>query len=196
MDYIIIDNEIFKQIRFNKRYYISKTGKVYSTHTKGLMHLMKRGSQNKLYEYIDIYVDGKQKHFPIHRLVYDTWVRPINSHDLILHKDDNQLNNDLSNLYIGTQKENIRDCISNKHRVGIVHYLKIYDKEKKNVLSFCPALDFIKYSGHSCQNGGLQRMFSRNWFKQRYQIIEYRLINNLSDLRDVKTRTDECKSVG
>lgn len=36
----------------------------------------------------------------------------------INHRDDNKENPSLSNLYLGNQKENISDCINNKHRVG------------------------------------------------------------------------------
>ena len=64
-----------------------------------------------------------------------------------------------------------------------------------NTISFCPAKNFIKYSGHSCANGSLKRMFSRNWFKIRYEILEYKKINNLEELKGVTTMGDECSPV-
>ena len=196
MDYIIINKEVFKQIRFNERYYINQNGDVYSTYANKIIKPLLHGRNNKKYKYVDIYVDGKQRHMKIHRLVYDTWVRNINSDELVLHKDDDCLNNNVSNLYVGDQSENIDDCFENGHRVGNVFYLTIYDRDIDKTITFCPASDFIKYSGHPCANGNLNRMFSKNWFKKRYKIIEYKRINNIIELKDVTTMADECKPVG
>lgn len=113
----------------------------------------------------------------------------------INHKDDNSLNNNYLNLYAGTQKDNIRDCITNKHRVGGMYYLTIFDKKTDEVLTFCPANKFIEYCKHSCVNGCIKRFFKRNWFKKRYEILEYKRIDNLSHFKSVTTMTDECRSV-
>ena len=64
------------------------------------------------------------------------------------------------------------------------------------IVSFCPARNFIEYSGHSNKSGSVNKFFSKNWFKKRYKIIEFKLIKNLDELKGVTTKTDECKFVG
>lgn len=167
MKEIIINNKILKQYK-NTIYYISEDGDVYSTYS------------NKFLKHnIDLYgyhrVDIQRKHVKVHKLVFVTWIRELKEGEQINHKDDNKDNNNYKNLYAGNQKENIKDCIENNHRVGNIHYLTIFDKEKNQMITFSPASDFIKYSGHPCGNGSVKRMFKRNWFKERYEIIDYRL---------------------
>ena len=192
---IIINGETFKQIRFNENYYISIDGKVYSKHAQSLIKTPITSIGRKNYKRVDIYFNGKQKHFVIHRLVYDTWVEPIDRTCQINHRDDNSLNNHVSNLYKGTQKENIRDCIKNGHRVGSMFYITLFDKKVNKIITFAPASDFIEYSGHPAKNKGVSRMFTRNWFKKRYKIIEKGRIQNRFHLKSVTTMADECKPV-
>lgn len=125
-----IDNKEFKQLRINHNYFISKDGEVYSTYSNRLLKPLIRGKGKKVYLCVDIWFDGSQKHMPIHRLVYDTWVEPITINDNINHYDDNQFNNSVENLYKGNQKENIQDCINNGHRVGNIKKLTVYDYQE------------------------------------------------------------------
>lgn len=196
MDEIIINKRVFKQISVNHNYYIDCDGNVYSKFAKRIIkHMYKRGN-DKLYAYVDISIEGKQKHVPIHRLIYSTWIGNIPNDMQVNHKDDNSLNNNYLNLYVGTQKDNIKDCFHNNHRVGNVFYLTVFDKKADKLLTFCPASDFIEYCGHSCNNGSIKRFFNKNWFKKQYEIIEYKHIDNLSHFRSVTTMADECKPVG
>ena len=192
---IIIDKRVFKQVSINHNYYIDCDGNVYSKFAKKIIKTLYRNINNKCYAYVDMFVAGKQKHINIHRLVYTAWVGEIQEGMQINHKDDNSLNNNYLNLYAGTQKDNIRDCITNKHRVGGMYYLTIFDKKTDEVLTFCPANKFIEYCKHSCANGCIKRFFKRNWFKKRYEILEYKRIDNLSHFKSVTTMTDECRSV-
>ena len=192
---IIINSETFKQIRFNENYYISIDGKVYSKHSLSIRKPSMTNIGAKSYKRVDIYLNGKQRHFVVHRLVYDTWVEPIDKTCQINHKDDNSLNNHFSNLYKGTQKENIRDCIQNGHRVGSMFYVTLFDKKVNKIITFAPASDFIKYSGHPAKNKGISRMFTRNWFKKRYKILDKGRIRNRFHLKSVTTKADECKPV-
>ena len=187
MSDIIIDGKIFKS--FDENYYVSEYGEIFSAYSK---KILKPGIDLNGYPRIEIH----KKHIKIHKLVYLTWIGPLEEGQQINHKDDNKLNNHYLNLYAGTQKQNINDCKNNNHRVGNIWYLTLFDKEKNQILTFCPASDFIKYSGHPCANQSVKRQFSRNWFKKRYSIIEYKKINNLSELKGVTTSCDECNSVG
>jgi rhodanese-related sulfurtransferase len=108
----------------------------------------------------------------VHRLVWLTWVGPTNDL-LILHNDDDKNNNALSNLRLGSQKDNIADCFMNDHRVGNVDHITVYDKKTKQTLTFSPMKEFITYCGHPSKSGSVKKFFNKNWFKKRYTIIDY-----------------------
>ena len=131
----------------------------------------------------------------VHRMVYETWKRLLKDGEQVNHKDDNQLNNNINNLYVGTQKENIHDCIRNGNRVGHVFYLTLFDKKENSIITFCPANKFIEYSGHTNKSGSLNKFFSKNWFKKRYEILDYKLIKNIEEFEGVTTMGDECSPV-
>lgn len=195
MDVIIINDKEFKQIRANKNYWISSDGELYSEHANKIINASINRNLGKLYKRVDIRVDRKPRHMMIHRLVYDTWVSPITRNDQINHINDDSLDNRVENLYKGSQKSNIADCVRNGHRVGHIKYLTIFDKKVKKTLTFCPSSDFIEYSKHSCQNGSIKRMFNKNWFKKRYIIIDFKNVNDKRHLKSVTTMADECKPV-
>lgn len=192
-DSIIIGKKEFRRI--NDNYYISSKGEVYSKFSKRILKCQIQNKNNKPYMRIDFYIDGKQRHMLIHRLVFETWVRPLKDGEQVNHIDDDSLNNDYRNLYVGTQKENIQDCFNNQHRVGNVFYLTIFDKEKNIIKTFCPANKFIEYCGHSNRSGSLNKYFNKNWFKKRYEIIEFKRINDLNEYKSVTTMGDECNPV-
>ena len=195
MDVIIINDKEFKQIRVNKNYWISSDGELYSEHANKIINASINSNLGKLYKRVDIRVDGKPHHMMIHRLVYDTWVSPITRNDQINHINDDSLDNRVENLYKGSQKSNIADCVRNGHRVGHIKYLTVFDKKVKKTLTFCPSSDFIEYSKHSCQNGSIKRMFNKNWFKKRYIVIDFKNVNDKRHLKSVTTMADECKPV-
>lgn len=195
MDSIIFNRKEFRQYPRNKNYYVSRDGEVYSVFSKKTIKLMKRGTGNKIYHAVDVFISGKQRHMMVHRMVYETWKRLLKDGEQVNHKDDNQLNNNINNLYVGTQKENIRDCIKNGNRVGHVYYLTIFDKKENKVITFCPASKFIEYSGHTNTSGSLNKFFSKNWFKKRYEILDYKSIKNIEEFEGVTTMGDECSPV-
>lgn len=183
---MIYNNKEFKECPINTNYFISKDGEVYSSKSK---KILKWAIDRDGYPRVDLYSNGKQKHFKIHKLVWITWRGTIPEGMQINHKDDNKKNPSLSNLYLGNQEENILDCINNKHRVGHVWSLKVYDKKVQKELIFCPSKNFIEYCGHSSNNGSVRKFFTRNWFNERYIIIYYKKVE------DVTTMADECKPV-
>lgn len=176
----MIDGKRFKA--YDDMYYVSQDGDIYSAFSK---KLLKWGIDTDGYPRVDIH----RKHMKVHKLVYLVWVSRDLQGKQINHKDDNKMNPSVSNLYLGTQKENIADCFRNENRVGNMNYLTVYDKEEDQILTFTPAKAFIDYCGHSCQNGGIKRMFSRNWFKKRFDLIDYR------NVEGVTTKPDECMVV-
>lgn len=192
---IIINGKEFKQIKINKNYYISSIGEIYSQYSKRILKGQIQKTRGKEYIRVDFYVGEKQRHMMVHRLVFETWVRPLKEGEQVNHIDDNTFNNDYHNLYAGTQKQNINDCFNNEHRIGNIFYLTIYDKERQITKTFCPANQFIKYCGHSNKSGSLNKFFNKNWFKKRYEIIEFKKINNLEEYKSVTTMGDECSPV-
>ena len=84
----------------------------------------------------------------------------------------------------------------NNHRIGNMFYLTLFDKEKDKIITFLPSSNFIKYSGHTNTSGCINKMFNKNWFKKRYEILEFKKVNNLLDLEGVTTMGDECNPVG
>ena len=193
---LIINNMILKQFR-DTIYFVSQNGDVYSTYSKKFIKPLLRNTNGKIYAYIDIYdsESKKQKHFNIHKIVWIAWVGEIANNEQINHKNDNSLDNRLCNLYLENQQQNITDYIDNNHRVGNIFYLTIYDKFTNKILTFCPAIEFATYCGHSSTNGSVNKFFNKKWFKQRYEILEFKNINNLLDYKSVTTMADECKPV-
>ncbi len=166
---IIFDNKEFRRYK-NTIYYVSNDGKVYSTFCKRLLkpYIDKDG-----YPRIDCYYNGIQKHIKVHRMVYECWVGKIADGKQVNHYDDNKLNNHYTNLYLGTQKENIVDCIRNNHRTGGSMLLILKDKSTNEILYFQPANKFFEYCGRPQSNGNLTRVFKRNWFNENYELLYY-----------------------
>lgn len=187
MKSIIFNKKEFKP--YDAHYFVSADGEVFSTYSN---KCLKTNIDLNGYPRVDIH----QKHMKIHRLVYLTWIGPIDDALQINHKDDNKLNNHWSNLYQGTQKENIKDCHQNNHAVGRTSYLTVYDKQTKKTLTFCPSFNFIEYCGHPAKNKNISRMFTRNWFKKRYKLIDFNLVKNRETLESLTTMDDECNPVG
>lgn len=192
-DSIFFNRKEFKIYPRNTNYYISSDGEVFSVFSKKIIKKELRGKINKQYYTVNIYINGKQRHIPIHRMVYESWIGILEDKKQVNHYNDNQLDNNIENLYSGSQKQNIEDCIKNKHRVGNVFYLTIYDKKIDKIITFCPANKFIEYSGHPNKSGSLNKFFSKNWFKKRYDIIEFKKVNNIEEFEGVTTNPDEYK---
>lgn len=107
-------------------------------------------------------------------MVYECWIGQIPEDKQINHIDDNKFNNHYTNLYAGTQKQNIQDCIRNEHRLfGNSKILMIKDKNTGCEWEFLPASEFFEFSNHPQDNGGIYRVFDRKWFKDNYELIYY-----------------------
>ena len=191
MEILTLQGKTFKKYKDTK-YYCNEDGVIYSDYSQKILKPMLRGVKNKKYLYIDINFGNGQKHCYIHKIVFETWVGEIPQEKCVLHKDDNQFNNNFNNLYLGTIKDNTNDRINNGHNIGNTRSLTVYDKEKGCTLTFCPASDFIAYCNHACRSKCVNKMFERNWFKKRYKIIEYVPCKSSTG---VTTIPDECKEV-
>ena len=107
-------------------YYISKSGRLYSNKRGKWIRI--RGElcnnrlQYRLYKRINTDLLGNKKHswgidtstsrwFKASRLVAMAYIPNPNNLPIVCHKDNNPLNNHVSNLYWGTQKMNIQQAL-------------------------------------------------------------------------------------
>lgn len=196
---IFIEGKEFKSYKYNRKYYISKDGQVYSDFSKRIIKNLIEYTKGKHYHIVDMYIDGKQRHKKVHRLVYETWGRELLPHEQVNHRDDDSLNNHIDNLYVGTQKENIQDCLKNGNRVGSIKKLILRDKDTNEILTFVPAREFVSFLGLTDKNGGLVKVLKRDWIKEKYEVIEFSYLKDLqeyNELKGVTTNGDECSHVG
>lgn len=150
--------------KYDDFYYVSADGDIYSTYKKGLL---KHSIDLDGYHRVDIH----SKHMKVHRLVFLAWVGPIPRDKQLNHLDDNKDNNHYKNLYLGSQKENIQDCIRNGTRKGNLKPIRVYDKKVDKVLDFESVSAFIEYTGHRVANGAISKCKSHKWFQIRYKIV-------------------------
>lgn len=149
---------------YDSHYFVSADGDIYSTYKKGLL---KHNIDLDGYHRVDIH----GRHMKVHKLVFLVWVDQIPLGSQLNHKDDNKDHNHYSNLYLGTQKENIRDCIQNGTRKGHLKSIKVLDKRSNEVLSFSSVRAFIEHTGHKVANGALSKCKQHKWFQEQYEII-------------------------
>ena len=101
-------------------YYISRNGKLYTRHipgnTKGGLYkdrwvLRNRYSlsNGRYVKYYRVEIQGKKWY--VHRLVAFVWLPNPENLPCVGHKDNNPLNNRVSNLYWCTQEENMKQMI-------------------------------------------------------------------------------------
>ena len=150
--------------KYDDFYYVSADGDIYSTYKKGLL---KHSIDLDGYHRVDIH----SKHMKVHRLVFLVWVGPIPRDKQLNHLDDNKDNNHYKNLYLGSQKENIQDCIRSGTRKGNLKPIRVYDKKVDKVLDFESVSAFIEYTGHRVANGAISKCKSHKWFQIRYKIV-------------------------
>ena len=92
-------------------YLISSDGQVRST-KRGKERLLKLSDRGNGYLNFSYYKDGKRTTLDVHACVAKVFHGDRSSEGLYaLHKDGNPLNNNVENLYWGTQKQNMMDMV-------------------------------------------------------------------------------------
>lgn len=116
--------EYWKPIRGYEPYYeVSNEGRIrtWKNGAYGLSDspkIMKPASQGKTnHQRISLRKDGKSRSLLVHRIVADSFIKPLSSNELVCHKDDNGFNNHVSNLYIGDHSSNFVDSVKNNRRI-------------------------------------------------------------------------------
>lgn len=84
-------------------YAITEDGQVWSYISNKFLN--KRVQKRDGYELVNLYKDGKQKTFQVHRLVAEAFIPNPENKPTVDHKDRNKLNNCVENLKWATTKE-------------------------------------------------------------------------------------------
>lgn len=93
-------------------YHVTRNGKVYSNKLgawvrKSSFYTKSRNGRNCGYEYVVLYVDGRQKGFGVHKLVAMAYIPNPNNYPIVMHLDNRSTHNVVSNLIWGTPKMNM-----------------------------------------------------------------------------------------
>jgi len=103
--------ETFKTIPGWNEYQVSDSGNVKSLKW-GKERILKLSRQDNGYVGVYLQKDHKRKFFRVHRLVALTFNEyPLDSELIVMHRNDIKHDNRLENLSIGTQSENVQDCL-------------------------------------------------------------------------------------
>lgn len=102
---LALPNELWKPIRgYEGLYEISTMGRVRSLRNGKILRPWKNTNG---YLYVDLFKDGKRKHFKVHRLVAEAFLKPVPGKDFVNHLDEVKTSNHYSNLKFCTVKENL-----------------------------------------------------------------------------------------
>ncbi len=130
--------EIFKPIHdFEDRYLISNLGRLKNIRRRKHI-IMKQQMDNRGYYVISLIKNGIVTKKQIHRLVYEAFVCKLLCTDIIHHRNENKLDNELRNLII-TDRSNHRKMHSN---IGIkTRYTRVWELENYDIL-----IKYAKYN--------------------------------------------------
>lgn len=106
------------------------------------------------YKSVSATINGKQKHFLVHRLVATAFLPNPSKKPYINHIDGNRINNDLSNLEWCTSKENTQHAMKIGH-ISFSTYAKAGETRKKNQ-EINPTTSFPVYLPKSAKTKLLQ----------------------------------------
>ena len=126
------ENEVWKPIKgYEGLYEVSNLGNVKSLPRKSTCkneRILKPCVDLKGYLEVVLSKNSKHKTYRIHRLVADTFIPNINNQPMVNHKDENKMNNQVSNLEWCDNKHNIRYSLSKQIvRIGKDGTSKVYD---------------------------------------------------------------------
>lgn len=104
--------ETWRIVPIAENYMVSNFGRIVNGKTLKEKKPGKIGSKRR--QYLAAYVGGpSDRKIPIHRLVLMAFKGMPKEGQIACHRDDNQFNNNLENLYWGTYKSNVQDSIKN-----------------------------------------------------------------------------------
>lgn len=114
-------NEI-KEISEFPGYYINTKGEIFSK-MKGSIRILKTHINKFGYERVILYKNKKPFNFQVHRLVAEAFIPNINNLPIVNHKNENKIDNQVSNLEWCSHKYNINYGNRNKK---VSEKMKVY----------------------------------------------------------------------
>jgi hypothetical protein len=114
----MIDGEIVKEVEEFPGYYVSTSGRVWSSPRRGsggrwLKPQKAKRKDGSYYLFVSLYKNGMKKGKLVHRLVAETFISNFQNKPEVNHLDGNKLNNDWSNLQWVTKAENEKHAWDN-----------------------------------------------------------------------------------
>lgn len=130
-------------------YYVNEQGEIFSNKS-GELKKMATTINNKGYQCVNLYIDGKKFTKKLHRMILETF-RPNDDDSLQTnHIDGNKLNNNIQNLEWVTGSENMKHAFENN--------LKEPQKGEKNGMAKLTEFEVLN----------LRSMYKTGDFTQRY----------------------------
>ena len=99
-------------------YEVTRDGRIIS-HKKSKPREIKPYLDRDGYKIVQLIINGKYKHYSVHRLVAMTYLVNEGNKPEVNHIDGNKLNNHLSNLEWVTRSENTQKAYNNKQLVAL-----------------------------------------------------------------------------
>lgn len=162
--------EEYKIIPGFEDYGITKTGKVYTLKNNNI-RLKKSYYQKNGYENIDLMMNGKRKHFLVHRLVANAFIPNPNNYDEVHHKDEDKTNNNIENLEWCTRKQNLSHYYKKGKPIhNFINVKLIRVKDDKIIKDFKTKSEACKFAkdNFNCSSGYLMK----GKISKGYKIIE------------------------
>lgn len=125
--------EIARSIPGFPGYFISRKGNIYSTKNNSLK-LRPTYLSNAGYRVITLSLNGQIESKSIHVLLAITYIPNPKKYKVVMHLDNNRLNNSIDNLKWGTQGDNINQSIKDHKLFGDNHFVSIKLEVCKNIL--------------------------------------------------------------
>jgi hypothetical protein len=98
--------ELWKPIDEYPEYEVSSFGRVKRFYKNGNNKILKPGTNENGYYYVNLYKSGKPKNIKIHRLVANAFIKNPSNKRCVDHIDNNKKNNHIHNLRFATLSEN------------------------------------------------------------------------------------------
>lgn len=116
-------DEQWAEVKEDSNYYVSTKGRIWSTITNTIL---KTYPHKNGYPMVSIKnKNGVYRKHCIHRLMGNAFFNNIDGSLLVRHLDDDPENNIIENLALGTQSDNMYDCVKNGHRKNMVKTIAI-----------------------------------------------------------------------
>jgi len=97
-------NETWREIKgYEHIYEVSTFGRVRRIADN---HILRTETHYKGYQRVDLFKDGKRRHFKVHRLVAEAFIQNPDNRPQVNHRDFNKANNRVWNLEWATDEEN------------------------------------------------------------------------------------------